>query len=37
MRNFLLKCLKSGIFEAFYAQKNSELEGAVEGLYSEYF
>lgn len=37
MRTFLLKCLESGIFEEFYAQRTAELEGAVEGLYTEYF
>ena len=34
---FLIKCLETGIFEEFYARKTAELEGAVEGLFSEYF
>ena len=37
MRVFLMKCLETGIFEEFYARKTAELEGAVEGLFSEYF
>ena len=37
MRSFLTKCLEAGIFNDFYAQKDAELEGAVESLFNEYF
>jgi len=37
MRTFLTKSFEAGLFNNFYEQKQAELEGAVEGLFGEFF
>jgi len=37
MRVFLLKCQQEGLFADFFAQKDAELERAVNGLFDRYF